>query len=105
MQITITTDRNPEGWGSECDEITAQKAAEILAEMLADYAVEQWPEAEVEFGTTYVTSGASHRIVDVSADDNQPGTFEEQEARFEIAAHIAARSEEWWVTALEKAIA
>lgn len=41
MTITITTDRNPEAWGAECDEITAQKAAAILAQMLADEALAQ----------------------------------------------------------------
>ena len=99
MQIEITTDRNPEGWGSECDEVIAQRAAERLAEMLADEAQREWPDAEVQFGTIYVTSGYSHQIARVSAD-----SVAEQMATQEVAAQIAAWSEELWEAALAVAI-
>lgn len=58
MLITITTDRNPEGWGEYVSDETAAKAAELLAERLAEYARGQWPEAEVETGTTHEAYGA-----------------------------------------------
>ncbi len=50
MQIIIRTSIEPEAWGNECDARTAQAAAEKLAEALAAYAVEMWPEAEIDAG-------------------------------------------------------
>jgi hypothetical protein len=97
MEITITTDRNPEGWGAECDEILAQKAAEILAQKLADDAQEEWPEAEVFFGTENVVSGGSTTLVEVT------GTRD-----FTLANDISQRIGDWaedqWEAALEIAI-
>ena len=63
MQITITTDSNPEGWGDDCNEQTAELAAERLAQALADYAAEQWPEAEITTATEHVVSGGSSQLV------------------------------------------
>jgi hypothetical protein len=57
MLITITTDRNPEGWGEYVSDETAAKAAELLAERLAEYARGQWPEAEVETNTRHLPCG------------------------------------------------
>jgi hypothetical protein len=73
MQITITIDRNPEGWGGECDEITAQKAAELMAQTLAEVAEQRWPEADVKFGTAHIPSGAYHSTATVrgSEDDDE----------------------------------
>ena len=98
MTITITTDRNPEAWGAECDEITAQKAAEILAEMLADEALAQWPEAEVLFGTEHVVSGGSTRLVIVE------GVDDDGEAQEEIGSWLGYQSEQMWESALGKAL-
>lgn len=99
MTITITTDRNPEAWGAECDEITAQKAAAILAQMLADEALAQWPEAQVEFGTEYVVSGGSTRLVIVEGVDGDDG-----EAQEEIGGWLGYQSEQMWESALGKAL-
>jgi hypothetical protein len=97
MEITITTDRNPEAWGAECDEMLADKAAWILAQKLADDAEEEWPEADVLFGTEHVVSGGSGNLVQVT------GTRD-----FTLANDISQRIGDWaedqWEAALEIAI-
>jgi hypothetical protein len=82
MTITITTDRNPEGWGADCDEATAARAAEELATLLAQYARESYPKAEVITRTEYVVSGGTSRLVQVEG----------------------ASDEDWWEAALESVL-
>jgi len=91
MQITITTDLNPEAWGSECDEATAQKAAEIHAAMLGEYAKELWPDAEIE-----ECAQRNHVVMEVTGVGD------------EIARSVARRlhheAEATWDAALEGAL-
>ena len=93
MQITITTDTNPTGWGSECDDALAQKAAEKLAEMLATFAQAEWPEAEIETRT--------HRYHDGESIEWARVTGADAETANNIEAAIGDFVEASWVEALE----
>lgn len=47
MEITITTDTNPETWGTYVTDETAEKAADELARRLEVFARREWPGTEV----------------------------------------------------------
>lgn len=67
MQITITTDSNPEAWGDYVTDETAERAADALANQLAAYARTEWPTAEVEARSANLPSGAGGGRVEVNA--------------------------------------
>lgn len=96
MQITITTDTNPTGWGSECDDALAQKAAEKLAELLATFAQAEWPEAEVETRTHRYHDGESIEWARVTGVDAVIAN--------NIEATIGEFVEDHWVEALAAAL-
>lgn len=104
LVIALEIDATPEAWGEDADEEIAGEAALVLGELLGELVRERWPRAELTSRTVRVTSGASHRIADVRRADGAAGTFAEQEAREEIAAEIAAWSEDLWEAALERAL-
>ena len=99
MEITISVDRNPEAWGSECDEMLAQRAAETLAQKLAEDAQEEWPEAEVCFGTEFVMSATETTLVEVTGTES--GDFT---TASDIVQRIGDWSEDQWEAAMEIAI-
>ena len=88
MEITITTDRNPEGWGADCDTRTAEVAAEKLAELLGEATGEAWPSAEIETGTEFIVSGGSTHLVSVEGADETTWN--------EIATWVGAVAEDRW---------
>jgi len=95
MEITITTDTNPTGWGDECSDELAQAAAEKLAEMLEEFAREEWPEAEVRARTHHYSDGESikwARVRGVAA-----------ETANEIEERIGNEVERIWTDAVEAA--
>lgn len=98
MQITITTDTNPTSWGDECGEELAQAAAEKLAEMLATFARETWPEAEVEARAQRYADGEYTPVARVQNDAMNVCE------RNDVLARIEFEQERIWVDALQEAL-
>ena len=96
MKIEITTDTNATGWGSDCDDALAQGAAEKLAAMLATFAREEWPEAEVETRTHHYFDGESIEWARVTGTD--------AEVANNIEAAIGDFVEASWEEALQEAL-
>jgi hypothetical protein len=96
VEITITTDTNPTGWGSDCDDALAQVAAEKLAEMLATFAQAEWPEATIETRTHHYFDGETIEWARVTGVDVETAN--------NIEATIGDFVEASWEEALQEAL-
>ena len=78
MEITITTDTNPDSWGTYVTEATATKAANALAHRLETFARGQFPDADVYATTKHfpcgVGQGGSLDITDADDDEHTDAT-------------------------------
>jgi hypothetical protein len=95
IKALVTVDSTPSHWG-DADEIDAnvtQRAAEILAERIADEILKQYPGVEVEHGAHDYLDGESTRLVDLSGDY----ALEQYE---EITDLAAAMLQDGWEQAL-----
>ncbi len=98
MKIIVRTSIDPETWGNECDARTAHTAAEKLADALAAYAVEAWPEDEVDANVqTYV--GSPEPLVTLEGVEDPDGKLWE-----EVNAAVEFVMEDIWVGCLQAAI-
>ena len=98
MKITIRTSTDPETWGNECDARTAHTAAEKLADALAAYAVEAWPEAEVDANVELYTDSPEPLVALEGVTDTDGKLWEEVNAALEFVR------DEVWVGCLQAAI-
>lgn len=99
MKIIIRTDINPEAWGDECDERTAQVAAEKLAEALAEYAVEAWPGAEIDSNIPAYVDTRRGPLVELREVADPGGKLWE-----EVNAALEQVAEDLWTGCLQQAI-
>jgi len=102
LKIDITTATNPENWGSEATAQEGRIAAEVLVNMLGEYAQEQYPDADIRTQTTRRVNGTTYKLVHAYfANDISMEAFEKRQ---EIEQDIAEYAEEIWERAAEKAI-
>ena len=94
LQITIITDASPDAWGEDCSDELAAVAAERLADRLAAFARDEWPEADVRTATRSYHDGESHRLVELV------GASYERE--MEIARRIGDEAEAIWQDAIDE---
>ena len=97
LQITIITAANPDAWGEDCSDELAAVAAERLADRLAAFARDEWPEADVRTASRCYHDGESHRLVELVG-------AESYEREMEIALCIGDEAEAIWIDALQDAI-
>jgi len=57
--ITVTIPTCSELWGSECDDQTAESAAEQLGEMVTEMLMDEYPEGEVHVTVNMADAGAT----------------------------------------------
>ena len=97
LSITIRISRNPEAWGSECDEITASRAARHLTEAIEDFCADEYPDAVTETTVTNDVVGVSG-LPQVSVD---PADGPAQDVEFAVTMAL----EDLWTDCLGFALA
>jgi hypothetical protein len=103
LQIEIRVNTNTDGWGDHATPTDARRSAKSLANMMAEYAAEQYPDAEIRTQTIYEISGRSLNLVTATFTDGQGGVQEYIE-RQEIEDDICDFAESIWQDAAEQAL-
>jgi len=94
MQINIQVNSQPDSWGNECDEVTAEAAATRLATMLRSHFSVQYPDADIDI--TVRAEESSQAIQVFGAGDENDDNIET-----DIREFIAAN----WINALDAVLA